>query len=88
MNTTQPEQEQEQEPVGYVAENGLVDWNVCAPPILTNLYTIPPAAQRTWVGLTVAQKQWIKETEWTTDELVEWINKKLKESNHDRHSFM
>jgi hypothetical protein len=34
-----------QEPVGYVAENGVVDWNVCAPPILTDLYTTPPAAQ-------------------------------------------
>ncbi len=33
-----------QEPVGYVAENGVVDWNVCAPPILTDLYTTPPAA--------------------------------------------
>jgi hypothetical protein len=32
-----------QEPVGYVAENGVVDWNVCAPPILTDLYTTPPA---------------------------------------------
>jgi hypothetical protein len=41
-----------QEPVGYVAENGVVDWNVCAPPILTDLYTTPPAAQRQWVGLT------------------------------------
>jgi hypothetical protein len=46
-----------QEPVGYVAENGVVDWNVCAPPILTDLYTTPPnvatplAAQRPWVGL-------------------------------------
>jgi hypothetical protein len=39
-----------QEPVGYVAENGVVDWNVCAPPILTDLYTTPP--QRTWVKLT------------------------------------
>ena len=45
--TPQPAQ---QEPVGYVAENGVVDWNVCAPPILTDLYTAPP--QRTWVGLT------------------------------------
>jgi hypothetical protein len=34
-----------QEPVGYVAENGVVDWNVCVPPILTDLYTRPP--QRT-----------------------------------------
>jgi hypothetical protein len=33
------------QPVGYVAENGVVDWNVCAPPILTDLYTTPPAAQ-------------------------------------------
>jgi hypothetical protein len=41
-----------QEPVGYVAENGVVDWNVCAPPILTDLYTTPPAAKRQWVGLT------------------------------------
>jgi hypothetical protein len=41
-----------QEPVGYVAENGVVDWNVCAPPILTDLYTTPPAAQRQWFGLT------------------------------------
>jgi len=32
-----------QEPVGYVAENGVVDWNVCAPPILTDLYTHPLA---------------------------------------------
>jgi hypothetical protein len=39
-----------QEPVGYVAENGVVDWNVCVPPILTDLYTRQP--QRTWVGLT------------------------------------
>ena len=44
-----------QEPVGYVAENGVVDWNVCAPPILTDLYTTPPAAQRQWVGLTRAE---------------------------------
>ena len=40
-----------QEPVGYVAENGVVDWNVCAPPILTDLYT-SPQAKRTWVSLT------------------------------------
>jgi hypothetical protein len=40
----------QQQPVGYVAENGVVDWNVCAPPILTNLYTTPP--QRKWVWLT------------------------------------
>ena len=36
-----------QEPVGYVAENGVVDWNVCAPPILTDLYTTSPLALRT-----------------------------------------
>jgi len=40
------------QPVGYVAEIGVVDWNVCAPPILTDLYTTPPAAKRQWVGLT------------------------------------
>jgi len=37
------EQETVQNPVGYVAENGVVDWNVCAPPILTDLYTTPSA---------------------------------------------
>lgn len=36
------EQPAQQEPVGYVAENGVVDWNVCAPPIMTDLYTSPP----------------------------------------------
>ena len=43
--------------------------------------TTPPAAQRQWVGLTDAEKQWIKETEWFVDELIEWINTKLKEKN-------
>lgn len=37
---------EKQEPVGYVAENGVVDWNVCAPPMLTELFIAPPAAQR------------------------------------------
>ena len=37
--------------------------------------------QRPWVGLTDTEKQWIHDTEWTTDELVEWINTKLKEKN-------
>ena len=32
----------QQESVGYVAENGVVDWNGCAPPVLTDLYTSPP----------------------------------------------
>ena len=32
----------QQESVGYVAENGVVDWNGCAPPIMTDLYTSPP----------------------------------------------
>ena len=40
-----------------------------------------PAAQRQWVGLDNEQKQWIEETEWTTDELVAWIETKLKEKN-------
>ena len=46
------------------------------------LYTTPP--HRTWVGLTDKQKQWIKETEWTTDELIEWINTKLRSKNEHR----
>ena len=41
----------------------------------------PPAAQRQWVGLTEAEKQWIRITEWTVDELIEWVNTKLKEKN-------
>ena len=36
------EQPAQQESVGYVAENGVVDWNICAPPIMTDLYTSPP----------------------------------------------
>ena len=39
------------------------------------------AAQRQWVGLTDAEKQWIRITEWTVDELIEWVNTKLKEKN-------
>jgi hypothetical protein len=42
-NFTRSPQPAVQEPVGYVAENGVVDWNVCAPPILTDLYTTPSA---------------------------------------------
>jgi hypothetical protein len=45
------------------------------------MFTTPPAAQRQWVGLDNEQKQWIEETEWTTDELVAWIETKLKEKN-------
>jgi hypothetical protein len=44
-------------------------------------YTTPPAAKRPWVGLTDAEKQWIRITEWTVDELIEWVNTKLKEKN-------
>jgi hypothetical protein len=71
------------EPVGYVAENGVVDWNVCAPPILTDLYTTPPAARRTWVGLTDEERVdlW-KATE--TDNrmvLIDATEAKLKEKN-------
>ncbi len=74
-----------QEPVGYVAENGVVDWNVCAPPILTDLYTTPPAQpQRTWVGLTDEE---ILKSEWAigaNDVLLNFaraIEAKLKEKN-------
>jgi predicted RNase H-like nuclease (RuvC/YqgF family) len=38
-------------------------------------------AQRQWVGLKDAEKQWIRITEWTVDELIEWVNTKLKEKN-------
>ena len=46
-----------QEPVGYVAENGVVDWNVCAPPILTDLYTTPPAAPALQAELEATNRQ-------------------------------
>jgi hypothetical protein len=44
-------------------------------------FSITPAAQRQWAGLTDAEKQWIRITEWTVDELIEWVNTKLKEKN-------
>jgi hypothetical protein len=69
-----------QEPVGYVAENGVVDWNVCAPPILTDLYTTPPAQppQRTWVGLTDEDCRGMS----AGDRLVAmWADRTLKEKN-------
>ena len=51
---------QQQEPVGYVAENGLVDWNLCAPPIFTDLYTSPsnqPGYQAMAMAVTRLQKR-------------------------------
>ena len=76
-----------QEPVGYVAENGVVDWNVCAPPILTDLYTTP-SAQRTWVGLTDAErnKLWRDVVKWGDPshddvELMKALEAVMKEKN-------
>jgi hypothetical protein len=64
-----------QEPVGYVAENGVVDWNVCVPPILTDLYTRP---QHTWVGLTDEDCRGMS----AGDRLVAmWADRTLKEKN-------
>jgi len=60
--------------------NGLEDAEQAKAELRAMLIT-PPAAQRQWVGLTDDEKQWIKESEWTTDELVEWMNTKLKEKN-------
>ena len=37
--------------------------------------------KRKWVGLTGEEHQWIHDAEWTTDELVNWIEAKLKEKN-------
>ncbi len=63
----------EQEPVA-------IDWDTKTDtPIMG--YTTPPAAQRTWVELTDAEKKWVKETDWYVDELIEWVNTKLKERN-------
>ena len=74
----------QQEPVGYVAENGVVDWNICAPPIMTDLYTAPPA-QRTWVGLTDdevddAARYCVKSGQ-SVNAAIRAIEAKLKEKN-------
>ena len=70
----------QQQPVGYVAENGVVDWNVCAPPILTNLYTTPP--QRKWVGLTDEEVEMlVKNQRAGPREQIRYIEAKLKEKN-------
>lgn len=47
---------EQHKPVGYVAENGVVDWNVCAPPIMTDLYTSPPT-------LSLAQRKTLTDEE-------------------------
>jgi hypothetical protein len=83
-----------QEPVGNWIWSWLMDWckrKGIAPATQDSLFamvedarnkfTTPPAAQRQWVGLTDAEKQWIRITEWTIDELIEWVNTKLKEKN-------
>ena len=69
----------EQEPVGYVAENGVVDWNVCAPPMLTELFIAPPAAQREWVGLTPHERMMCRS--YDVDETIAKTEDKLKEKN-------
>jgi hypothetical protein len=66
-----------QEPVGYVAENGVVDWNVCVPPILTDLYTRP---QRTWVGLT--DEEVVQCQQGNIYHFYRCIEAKLKEKNN------
>ena len=71
----------QQESVGYVAENGVVDWNVCAPPVLTDLYTSPPA-QRTWVGLTDEEANKIYKDGSTFGEMMRMVEAKLKEKNN------
>lgn len=72
----------QQESVGYVAENGVVDWNGCAPPILTDLYTSP---QRTWVGLTEQEFQWIYDHGRTPAGMMELVEAKLRSKNEDRN---
>ena len=71
------------EHVGYVAENGVVDWNVCAPPILTDLYTTPPAAKRPWVGLTEEEISACDPQEefWGLHEVVRRAEAKLRSKN-------
>lgn len=71
----------QQESVGYVAENGVVDWNVCAPPILTELYTSPPAS-KPWVWLTKAEVDaWELPDHPTVFEFSQFVEAKLKEKN-------
>jgi hypothetical protein len=73
------------QPVAYRSQLASGNYTYCnTPQFFDNaepLYTTPPAAQRQWVGLTDAEKQWIRITEWTIDELIEWVNTKLKEKN-------
>lgn len=80
----------EQEPYGWVQPNpsfnsGIFNQGAECPSGWVGsaiaVHTAPPAAQRTWVGLTDAEKKWAKETDWYVDELIEWINTKLKEKN-------
>ena len=78
----------EQEPVAIVHRNEYNEYRL-EPHDNFDIKSIPfnidvplfKSPQRTWVGLTDEQKQWIKDTEWTTNELVDWIEAKLKEKN-------
>jgi hypothetical protein len=69
----------------YAQENRLSYNELCAAVTAAvapaTVQPVQKPAQQQWVGLTDAEKQWIRITEWTVDELVEWVNTKLKEKN-------
>ena len=78
------EQAERQEPVGEVLnERGDVDYLSYVPPAGTPLYTAPPAAQRTWVGLTDEEIEKTCETQvWDARRsYARAIEAKLKEKN-------
>ena len=89
MALSQPEQE----PVAWHTEDHLTDrsattyskdmvyrWECKGWPV-TPLYTTPPQPKREWVGLTdMEKKQFYTEVDdW--DEVVDWVEAKLKEKN-------
>jgi hypothetical protein len=74
-----------QEPVATVtSETGNPDvtmswWHEPALAVGTKLYTHPP--QRTWVGLTDKEAQWLYDNCRTPSNLIDMVEAKLKEKN-------
>ena len=72
----------EQEPVGQLLEEaygrGQVMW-FNKPKDQSMLYTTPP--QRTWVGLTDEEAQWLYDNCRTPSNLIDMVEAKLKEKN-------
>jgi hypothetical protein len=73
-----------QEPVAWIEHHKGGDNLVWDDPSgkRTPLYTTPPAAQRTWVGLTDEEAQWIYDNGRTPSGMMEMVEAKLKERNN------